>query len=68
MFFRYAENCLRIDSVWIVSGGSGKITPTRQLILCSPAKRQINFDEKDEKRSRKISETIREANVSVCEH
>ena len=44
-------------------GGSGKLTPTRQLLLCSPAKRQLNFDEKDGTRSRKVSETIKEAKV-----
>ena len=44
-------------------GGSGKLTPTRQLLLCSPAKRQLNFEEKDGTRSRKVSETIKEAKV-----
>ena len=46
----------------------GKLTPTRQLLLCSPAKRQLNFESGCEveggvgarARVRQVSETIRE--------
>jgi len=45
------------------TGGSGKMTPTRQMILCSPAKRQLNFNDNNENTNRKVSETITEANI-----
>ena len=42
----------------------GKLTPTRHLLLASPAKRQLNFGETEKKeqgsRSRTVSETIKE--------
>jgi len=46
----------------------GKLTPTRQLLLCSPAKRQLNFDENSEgakTRSRQVSETIKEVGLEL---
>jgi len=46
----------------------GKLTPTRQLLLCSPAKRQLNFDETSEgtkTRSRQVSETIKEVGLEL---
>ena len=49
----------------------GKLTPTRQLLLCSPAKRQLNFDTDDvitggsRVRSRQVSETIKEVGHEV---
>jgi hypothetical protein len=45
------------------AGSSGKLTPTRQLLLASPARRQLNFEEGT--RSRKVSETIKEAKVRL---
>jgi len=44
----------------------GKLTPTRQLLLCSPAKRQLAFDENSDSsrtRSRQVSETIKEVGM-----
>merc|ERR550519_1215640 len=42
----------------------GKLTPTRHLLLTSPAKRQLNFGDTEKKeqgsRSRTVSETIKE--------
>jgi len=46
----------------------GKLTPTRQLLLCSPAKRQLNFEENSEganTRSRQVSETIKEVGLEL---
>ena len=47
----------------------GKLTPTRQLLLCSPAKRQLNFEAETEAanrvRSRQVSETIKEVGLEV---
>ena len=49
----------------------GKVTPTRQLLLCSPAKRQLNFEAELEAghgvraRSRQVSETIKEVGLEA---
>ena len=48
----------------------GKLTPTKHLLLCSPAKRQLNFESDLEVglrtvRSRQVSETIREVGLEA---
>ena len=48
----------------------GKLTPTKHLLLCSPAKRQLNFESDLEvglrtARSRQVSETIREVGLEA---
>jgi len=46
----------------------GKLTPTRQLLLCSPAKRNLNFEDNTEGvtvRSRQVSETIKEVGLEL---
>ena len=44
----------------------GKLTPTRQLLLVSPAKRQLEFTEGETRaRSRQVSETIKEVGMEA---
>ena len=48
----------------------GKLTPTKHLLLCSPAKRQLNFETDLEvglrtARSRQVSETIKEVGLEA---